>query len=103
MSKITITATSKEATIELQYNGKTYVQKCIPTNTGVRYEGCSFSDETDLPDDLVEELEEFVAYDLMRMLGKANKVLKCKICGRQLEHYAIASTGLCTPCFTSNA
>ena len=71
MSKITITATSKEATIELQYNGKTYVQKCIPTKTGARYEGCSFSDETDLPDDLVEELEGFVAYNLMRALQKA--------------------------------
>lgn len=34
---------------------------------------------------------------------KQNEGLKCKVCGRQLEHYAIASTGLCTPCFTSNA
>jgi hypothetical protein len=34
---------------------------------------------------------------------KQNEGLKCKACGRQLEHYAIASTGLCTACFTSNA
>lgn len=34
---------------------------------------------------------------------KQNDGIKCKRCGRQLEHYAIASTGLCTPCFTSNA
>lgn len=34
---------------------------------------------------------------------KQNEGLKCKICGWQLEHYAIASTGLCTACFTSNA
>ncbi len=34
---------------------------------------------------------------------KQNDGIKCKACGRQLEHYAISSTGLCTPCFTSNA
>jgi len=71
MNKIIITATSNGATVELQYKGKTYVQKCIPTNTGARYEGCSFSDETDLPNELVEELEGFVSYDLMRALQKA--------------------------------
>jgi len=34
---------------------------------------------------------------------KKNDGLKCKNCGRPLEHYAVASSGLCTPCFTSNA
>jgi len=34
---------------------------------------------------------------------RQNDGIKCKVCGRQLEYYAIASTGLCTPCFTSNA
>lgn len=34
---------------------------------------------------------------------KQNEGLKCKVCGRPLGHYAIVSTGLCTPCFTSNA
>jgi hypothetical protein len=71
MNTITITATSKGATIELNYKGKTYTQKCIPTSSGARYEGCSFSDETDLPDDLVEELEGFIAYNLMRALKKS--------------------------------
>lgn len=33
---------------------------------------------------------------------KQNDGIKCKVCGRQLEHYAISSTGLCTSCFTSN-
>ena len=32
-----------------------------------------------------------------------NEGLKCKACGRQLEHHAITETGLCTTCFTSNA
>jgi hypothetical protein len=71
MNTIKITATSKGATIELNYKGKTYTQKCIPTSTGARYEGVRFSDETDLPDDLVEELEGFTAYNLMRALEKA--------------------------------
>ncbi len=71
MNKITITATSKEATIELQYKGKTYTQKCIPTSTGARYEGTTFHDENDLPDCIVDEVEGFVAYNLMRALEKA--------------------------------
>lgn len=35
--------------------------------------------------------------------GIEKEELKCKVCGRPLEHYAIKETGLCTPCFTSNA
>lgn len=32
-----------------------------------------------------------------------NDGIKCKVCGRPLEYYAIKESGLCTPCFTSNA
>lgn len=34
---------------------------------------------------------------------KQNDGIKCKRCGKKLDHHAIKETGLCTPCFTSNA
>lgn len=70
MNKITITATSKEAIIEVQYNGTTYTQKTIPTNSGAKTEGCSFHDQTDLPDCIIDEVSGFTAYNLMRALQK---------------------------------
>lgn len=71
MDTITITATRKEATIVLNYKGKTYTQKCIPTRSGARYEGCNFSDEPEIPDELADELEGFTSYNLMRVLERA--------------------------------
>lgn len=71
INSITITATAQGAKIELIYKGIVYKQEVIPTDTGARHTGCCFHDENQLPDCIVEELESFTAYNLMRALQKA--------------------------------
>ena len=44
---------------------------------------------------------------MSRMVEKLNEVAQdkttCKSCGKELDAHAIKETGLCSPCFTSNA
>ncbi len=70
LNKITITATAKGATVQLDYKGKTYIKKCIPTPTGARYEGVGFLNESEIPEHIAGELEGSVAYNLMRCLER---------------------------------
>lgn len=70
MNQITIIATAKGATVQLDYNGKTFIKKCIPTPSGARYEGVSFQTEDGIPEHIAEELDGFVAYNLMRVLER---------------------------------
>lgn len=65
---ITITATAEGAEIKLEYNRKTYIQKLIPTSTGARYEGYTFSNSEEIPEDILDELQSLTAYNLHNCL-----------------------------------
>lgn len=59
--------------------------------------------------DIIRPKHEYVPTreDMEKYLAKLKELMeadeRCKLCGRLLDETAIKSTGLCTPCFTSNA
>jgi hypothetical protein len=67
-NSIVISATSKGATIILNYNDRVYTQTLLPTESGAKYIGYSFSNFPEIPLSIVEELDSFVAYDLMNCI-----------------------------------
>lgn len=64
-NKVTIEITAEGSTTELTLNGKTYIDKWEPTDTGAKAVIQEIEDATDIPDELQDALTSMAQYSIM--------------------------------------